>query len=85
MAKSVCGLTCGATAPKTGQLRDFLFERHARQQIGDASFNRKTRILVVRKTFLRVHFVAGMQNTEQRIVTKTQILMALFSCKGFIL
>src|SRR5688572_8182095 len=33
-------------APKTRQLRDLFFERHPGEQISDAPFNRKTRILV---------------------------------------
>ncbi len=39
-------------APETSQLRDLFFERHSREQIGDAPFNRKTRILVIRTIIL---------------------------------
>ena len=39
-------------APETSQLCDLFFERHPREQIGDAPFNRKTRILVIRTIIL---------------------------------
>ena len=41
-----------AATPKTDELRDFFFKRHPRNQIGDASFNWQTRVLVIRKTIL---------------------------------
>ena len=39
-------------APKTSQLRDLFFERHPREQIGDALFDRKTRVLIIRTIIL---------------------------------
>jgi len=46
--------------PQAGQLRDLLFERHARQEIGNSSIDWKARILVVRAcAILRIHVRHG--------------------------
>ena len=52
-------------APETRQLRNLFFEGHSRKQIGDAPFNRKTRVLVIRSVFLRVHGHKGTQQNKE--------------------